>query len=74
MSLNPGPLMLGVLVDIVASHDFDFLCLTETHARLSDTNTFLQSVTPPDFIFRQRPFPSGIGVGFSLDPTTNHIK
>ena len=43
MSLNPGPLTLGVLnarsirnkgpllADMVATNDPDFLCLTETH-------------------------------------------
>ena len=78
MSLNPGHLMLGVLnarsvrnmgpllADIVASHDLDFLCLTETHVHLSDTGSFLQSITPPDFMFLQRPHPSGIGGGVNI--------
>ena len=79
MSLNPGHFMLGVLnarsirnkgpflVNIVTSHDLDFLCLTETHVHLSDTGSFLMSITPY-FIFLQRPSPSGIGggVGFFI--------
>ena len=72
VSLNPGPLTLGVLnarsvrkrgpllTDIVASNDLDFLCLTETHFCPFDSDSFLQSITPPDFIFPHRPSPSGI--------------
>ena len=80
MSLNPGPLTLGVvntrsvrnkgplLADIVASNDLDILCLTETHVRPSDSDSFLRSITPADYIFPQRPHPSGIGggVGFFI--------
>ena len=52
MSLNPGPLILGVLnarsarnkgplrADIVASNDLHFLCLTETHVHPSDSDCF----------------------------------
>ena len=79
VSLNPGPFTLGVLnarsvrnkgpllADMVASYDLDFLCPTETHIRSFDSDSFLQSITPPDFNFPQKPRPSGIGggVGFS---------
>ena len=52
VSLNPGPLTLGVvngrsvtnkdplLADIVTSNDLDFLCLTETHVRPPDSDSF----------------------------------
>ena len=73
MSLNPGPLTLGVLnarsvrnkgpflADMVASNDLDFLCLTETHIRPFHSDRFLRSITPPDFIFSHRLHPSGVG-------------
>ena len=87
VSLNPGPLTLGVLnarvvrnkgpllADMVASNVVDLLCLTETHIRPFDTDSFLQSITPPDFTFPHRPHLSGIGggVGFLLDPLTDPI-
>ena len=59
---HKGPL----LASIVTSHDLDFLCLTETHVRLSGMDSFPWSITPPDSIFLQRPCPSGFvgGVGF----------
>ena len=80
MSLNPGPLTLGVLnarsignkgpllANTVASNDLDFLCLTETHIRPFDSDSFLPSITPPGFIFPQRSRSSGIGggVGFFI--------
>ena len=80
VSLNPGPFTLGVLnagsvrnkgpllADMVASYDLDFLCLTETHIRSFDSDSFLRSITPPDFNFPQKPRPSGIGggVGFFI--------
>ena len=85
MSLNPGPLTLGglnarsvrnkgpLLADMVASNVLDLLCLTETHSHPLDSDSFLQSITPPDFTFPHRPCTSGIlgGVVFSLDPLTN---
>ena len=77
MSLNPGPLTLNarsvrnkgpLLANKVASNDLDFLCLTETHIHPFDSDSFLRSITPPDFIFPHRPTPSGIGggVGFFI--------
>ena len=80
VSLNPGPLTLGVvntrsvrnkgplLADIVALNDLDILCLTETHVRPSDSDSFLRSITPADYTFPQRPRPSAIGggVGFFI--------
>ena len=76
VSLNPGPLTLGILkarsvrnigpvpVDIVASHDLDSLCLTETYVCLFHRASILWSITPSDFISLQRPHPSGAGGGF----------
>ena len=80
VSLNPGLFTLGVLnarsvrnkgpllADMVASYDLDFLCLTETHIRPFDSDSFLWSITPPDFNFPHKPHPSGIGggVGFFI--------
>ena len=78
VSLIPSPLMLGVLnarpirmkgpllPDIVTSHDLDFVCLTKTHVRLSDMDSFLQSITHSDLIFLQRSHPSGTGGGYFL--------
>ena len=48
---------------MVASNDLDFLCLTETHIYPFDSDSFLWSITPPDFIFPHKPRPSGIGGG-----------
>ena len=80
VSLNPGLLILSVLnarsirnkgpllADMVASNDLEFLCLTETHICPLDSDSFLRSITPPDFIFTNRPRPSGTGggVGFFI--------
>ena len=80
VSLNPGPFTLGVLnarsvknkgpllADMVASYDLHFLCLMETHKRPFDSDSFLRSITPPDFNFPHKPHPSGIGggVGFFI--------
>ena len=75
VSLNPGPFTLGVLnarsvrnkgpllADMVASYDLDLLCLTETHIRPFDSDSFLRSITPLDFNFPHKPRPSGIGGG-----------
>ena len=48
---------------MVASDDLDILCLTETDIRPLDSDSFLRSITPDDFIFPHRPRPSGIGGG-----------
>ena len=73
-----SPLTLGVLntrsiknkgtlpADMVASNDLEFLGLTETNIRSFDSDSFLWSITPPDFIFPHRPHPSGIGVGVGV--------
>ena len=88
VSLNPGPPTQGVLnarsvrnkgpllADMVASNDLDLLSLTETHIRPFDSDSFLQSITPPDLTFPHRPRPSGIGGGvvFLLDPLTDPIQ
>ena len=61
---NKGPL----LANIITSHSLYFLCFYETHVCRFDTDSFLWSITPDDFItddfiFLQRPCPSGIGGG-----------
>ena len=59
-----------------ALNDLDFICLTETHIRPFDLDSFIWSIIPPDFIFPHRPRSSGIGggVGFLLDPPIDPIK
>ena len=59
VAINPGP---------VASHSFDFLCLTETHIRTTDSDSFLHSLTPDGFSLIHRPRSTGIsgGVGFFI--------
>ena len=61
VAMNPGLVMLGsvnarsvqnkgpLLSGTVASHTFDFLCLTETHIRTTDSDSFLHSLTPDGF-------------------------
>ena len=56
---NKGPL----LADMIASHAFDFLCLTETHIQATDSDSFLRSLTPDGFSLIHRPRSSGIGGG-----------
>ena len=63
VAMNPGPVMLGsvnvrsirnkgpLLSDTIASHAFDFFCLTETHIRTTDSDSFLRSLTPDGFSF-----------------------
>ena len=80
VAMNPGPVMLGsvnarsfqnkgpLLADTIASQAFDFLCLTETHIRATDSDSFLHSLTPDGFSLIHRPRSSGIGggVGFFI--------
>ena len=61
--------MTGVLgpplANIVTLHDFNLLCLTEIHVHLSNTDSFLGSITP-DCVSLQKCHPSGIGSGVSF--------
>ena len=80
VAMNPGPVMLGsvnvrsirnkgpLLSDTIASHAFDFLCLTETHIPTTDSDSFLHSLTPDGFSLIHRPCSTGIGggVGFFI--------
>ena len=80
VAMNPGPVMLGsvnarsignkgpLLADAIVSHAFDFLCLTETHIRTTDSDSFLHFLTPDGFSLIHRPHSSGIGgtVGFFI--------
>ena len=80
VAMNPGPVMLGsvnvrsirnkgpLLSNTIASHAFDFLCLTETHIRTTDSDSFLCSLTPDGFSLIHRPRSTGIGggVGFFI--------
>ena len=73
VAMNPGLVMLGLvnarsiqnkgplLADTIASHTFDFLCLTETHIRTTDLDSLLRSLTPDGFFLIHRPRSSGIG-------------
>ena len=57
VGMNPGPVMLGLvntrsirnkgplLADTIASHNFDFLCLTETHIPTTDSDSLVRSLT-----------------------------
>ena len=79
ISVNPGP-VLGVLnirsvrnkgaliADATASHGFDFLCLSETHIRSTDSDNFIKSIAPKDYIFLHRARLTGLGggVGFLI--------
>ena len=56
---NKGPL----ITDTIAFHAFDFLCLTETQIRTTDSDSFLRSLTPDGFSLIHRPHSSGIGGG-----------
>ena len=80
VAMNPGQVVLGsvnvrsiqnngpLLSDTIASHTFDFLCLTETHIRTTDSDNFLHSLTPDGFSLIHRPHSTGIGggVGFFI--------
>ena len=75
VAMNPGPVMLGSVnvrsirnkgplhSDTIASHAFDFLCLTETHIRTTDSDSFLRSLTPDGFSLIHRPRSTGISGG-----------
>ena len=69
---HKGPL----LTDTIASHTFDFLCLTETHIRTTDSDSFLRSFTPDGFSLIHRPRLSGIGggVGFFIRDSYKYPK
>ena len=86
MSLNPGPLTLGVLnarsgrnkgpllANIVISNDLDFLYLIETHFYASNSE-FLWSITPLHIFSKASPLKYWWWCWFlQLDPPTNHIK
>ena len=74
VAMNPGPVIFGLenarsiwnkgplLADTIASHTFDFLCLTETHIRTTDSDSFLRSLTLHGFSLIHRPRSSGIVV------------
>ena len=61
VAMNPGPVMLGSVnarsiqtkgplhADTIASHAFDSLCLTETHIRTTDSDSFLCFLTSDGF-------------------------
>ena len=61
VAMNPGLAVLGLvntrsirnkdplLPDTIASHAFDFLCLTETHICKIDSDSFLRYLTPDGF-------------------------
>ena len=88
VAMNPGLVMLGVVIarsirnkgpllaDTIASHTFNFLCLTETHVRTTDSDSFLRSVTPDGFSLIHRPRSSNIGggVGFFIRDSYKYCK
>ena len=69
---NKGPL----LSDTVASHAFDFLCLTETQIRTTDSDSFLRSLTRDGFSLIHKPCSTGIGggVGFFIRESYKYRK
>ena len=88
VAINPGLVMLGLvnarsirnkgplLADTIAFHTFDFLFLTETHIRTTDSDSFLRSLTPHGFSLIHRPHSSGIGggVGFFIRDSYKYRK
>ena len=88
VAMNPGPVMLGLvnarsiqnkgilLADTIASHTFDFLCLTETHIYTTVSNSFLRPLTLDGFSLIHRPRSSGIGggVGFFIYDSYKYHK
>ena len=75
VAINPGPAMIGsvngrsiqnkgpLLADTIASHAYDFLCLTETHIYTTDSDSLLRSLTSDGFSLIHRLCSSGIGGG-----------
>ena len=88
VSMNPGPVMLDsvnsrsiwkkgpVVSDTIAPHAFDFLCLTETHIRTTDSDSFLCSLILDGFSLIHRPCSTGIGcgVGFFIRESYEYRK
>ena len=85
VTMNLGPVMLSsvnarsiqnkgpLLADTIASHAFDFLCLTETHIRTTQIVSFIAS--PPDgFSLIYWPLSSGIGGGFFIRDSYKYRK
>ena len=78
VAMNPGPVMLGsvnarsirnkgpLLTDTIAYHAFDFLCLTETHIRATDLDSFIRYLTPDGFSLIHRPCSLSIGGGVAF--------
>ena len=54
---------------MIAAHNLDFCCITETHIRTSDADGLLKSVTPSGYTLSHRPRTSGTGggVGFLIN-------
>ena len=65
-----------LLSDTIASHAFDFLCLTETHIRTTDSDSFLHSLTPGGFSLIHRPRSTSIGggIGFFIRESYKYRK
>ena len=72
---NPGPTNFGfvncrsirnkgpLLHDLIKCSDLDILGLVETHIRPNDTDGLLNSLTPADYNFIQKPRCTGLGGG-----------
>ena len=86
VAMNPGLAMLGLanarsiqnkgplLTDTIASHAFDFLCLTETHIHTTDSDSFLCSLTPDGFSLIHRPHSSGAALVVFIRDTYKYHK
>ena len=76
VAVNPGPTNFGfvncrsirnkgpLLHDLIQCSDLDILGLVETHIRPTDTDGFLNSLTPLNYSLIQNPKCTGLGVGF----------